>query len=123
VRKAGASPGIALNPATPLTKLDYVLDRVDRVLVMTVEPGFSGQRLIPTASQRIRILRENLAYRELKACIEVDGNIDIENAAALARDGARILVLGTSSIFRGNGPLDEALLNFKIEVNRRLQLV
>lgn len=122
IRKTGASPGIALNPTTPLTKLDYLLDQVDRILVMTVEPGFSGQKLVPTASQRVRILRQNLIYRELNAQIEVDGNIDVANASALAREGARIFVLGTSSIFGQDGPLDEAFVSFKNEVNRRAQL-
>jgi ribulose-phosphate 3-epimerase len=102
IRAAGASPGIALNPGTPLTKLDYLLDSVDRVLVMAVEPGYAGQKIIPTAFDRVRILRENLEYRKLRVDIEVDGNIDVPNAATFANLGARIFVLGTSSVF-GNG--------------------
>jgi ribulose-phosphate 3-epimerase len=122
IRETGASPGLAINPATPLTKLDYLLDFVDRVLVMAVEPGYAGQTLFPTAFDRVRILKENLAYRKLGAAIEVDGNIDVKNAAAFARHGATIFILGTSSIFRG-GDLGEALTAFKAAVAKARHLV
>ena len=112
IRDLGASPGIALNPATPLTKTDYVLGLADRVMLMTVDPGYAGQRMIPGAVERVRILRENIAYRELEVKIEVDGNINAENAALLSQAGAEIFVLGTSSIFKG-GDLGEALAEFR----------
>ena len=123
IRDAGASPGIAINPAVPLTKLDYLLDYVDRVLVMAVEPGFAGQHVIPSAFERVRILRENLAYRELRAAIEVDGNIDVQNAATLANYGARIFALGSSSIFREDEPdLVKAFREFQeaVDLKRRV---
>lgn len=122
IRAAGASPGIALNPATPLTKLDFLFEYVDRVLVMTVDPGYAGQKIIPSAFERVRILHENIVYRERAIAIEVDGNINARNAAALANAGARIFVLGTSSIFKGNGRLDDALPAFrrKVEDERKL---
>jgi ribulose-phosphate 3-epimerase len=122
IRAAGASPGIALNPATPLTKLDFLFDYVDRVLVMTVDPGYAGQKIIPGAFERVRILHENIVYRERAIAIEVDGNINVRNAAALAKAGARVFVLGTSSIFKGNGRLGEALQVFrqKVEDERKL---
>ncbi len=101
IRAAGASPGIALNPATPLTKLEYLLDYADRVLVMAVDPGYAGQKLIPNAFERVRILRQNIEYRKLSTHIEVDGNIDLPNGATFVNAGADILVLGTSSIFKG----------------------
>ena len=116
IRAAGASPGIAINPATPLTKLDFLFDHVDRILVMTVDPGYAGQKIIPNAFERVRILRENLDYRERRAAIEVDGNIDARNAALLANAGASVFVLGTSSIFKGNGRLGDALHTFKQKV-------
>jgi ribulose-phosphate 3-epimerase len=115
-RAAGASPGIAINPATPLTKLDFLLDYVDRVLVMTVDPGYAGQTIIPSAFERVRILRQNIEHRELTSRIEVDGNITVENAARLAQLGARVLVLGTSSIFRGEGSLERRFIEFKAAV-------
>jgi ribulose-phosphate 3-epimerase len=123
IRSLGASPGIALNPATPLTKLDYLLDYVDRVLVMTVDPGYSGQPIIPSAFERVRILAENIQHRGLKTRIEVDGNIDLHNAALLANMGAEIFVLGTSSIFDGESDPGEAFKTFKAAVTAQRHLV
>jgi len=100
IKEWGASPGIAINPATPLTKLDYLLPCVDRVTMMTVDPGFAGQTILPVSFERVRILRENIVYHEYPIRIEVDGNINVENAAKLARFGAEIFVLGSSSIFQ-----------------------
>lgn len=117
IRSAGASPSIAINPATPLTKLEFLLDSIDRVLVMTVDPGYAGQSIIGTSFERVRILGENIRYRELRAAIEVDGNIDVRNAAQLANLGARIFVLGSSSIFGGNGRLQEKLAAFRAAVD------
>lgn len=103
IRDAGASPGIAINPATPMTKLEYLLPMVDRVLVMTVDPGYAGQAILPVAFDRVRILRESIRYYKYDALIEVDGNINVANAAKLARLGAEIFVLGTASIFKTTG--------------------
>ncbi len=123
IREAGASPGIGINPATPLTKLEYLLGRVDRVMVMTVDPGYAGQAIIPTAFERVRILHENIRYRELNVKIEVDGNINVENAAKLANFGAEIFVLGTSSIFKGPGTdLAQALTDFRGAVEKEKHL-
>lgn len=123
IREAGASPGIALNPATSLTKLDYLLDYVDRVLVMSVDPGYAGQKLIPSSFERVRILSQNLDHRGLKARIEVDGNIDITNAATFANMGARIFILGTASIFKAGDNLAEAFRVFKDAVALERHLV
>jgi len=123
IRAAGASPGIAINPATPLTKLEFLLDKVDRVLVMTVDPGFAGQKIIGGAFERVKILQENIEYRKLKVDIEVDGNIDVKNAAILANFGARVFVLGTSSIFTGNGSLEQRLVAFRAAVDEQRKLV
>lgn len=122
IRSLSASPGIAINPGTPLTKLDYLLDYADRVLVMTVDPGYAGQKILPSAFERVRILKTNLAYRELRTRIEVDGNIDVENAALLSSLGADILVLGTSSIFRP-GDLADNFHGFKAALAVKKQVV
>jgi len=122
IREAGASPGIAINPATALTKLDYVLDMVERVMVMTVDPGYAGQKIIPGAFERVRILKENLTYRNSKARIEVDGNINVRNAATLYTAGAEIFVLGSSSIFTG-GDVRHTLPAFRAAVATALHLV
>lgn len=123
IRAAGASPAIAINPATPLTKLDFLLDYVDRIMVMTVDPGYAGQRIIPGAFERVRILKENVDYRERRIEIEVDGNIDVHNAALLANMGACVFVMGTSSIFKKNGSLGEAFHKFKAEVDAERKVV
>ena len=115
IRDAGASPGIAINPATPLTKLDYLLDLADRVLVMTVDPGYAGQTMIRGAVERVRLLRENIDYRKRPALIEVDGNISVQNAALLSRAGADVFDLGTASIFTG-GDLANNFEKFKKKV-------
>ncbi|GJM27323.1 MAG: ribulose-phosphate 3-epimerase [Phycisphaerae bacterium] len=114
IRDLGASPGIAINPATPLTKLDYLLEYVDRILVMTVDPGYAGQSLISSSFERVKILRDNVSYRERNIDIEVDGNISATNAAILANQGASRFVLGTASVFNARYPqLDEALPKFR----------
>jgi len=124
IRDAGASPGIAINPATSLTKLDYLLEYVDRILVMTVDPGYAGQTLISSSFERVRILRENVSYRKRKIDIEVDGNISVANAAILANQGANRFVLGTASIFNARYPkLDEALPAFKEAVDAERAVV
>jgi ribulose-phosphate 3-epimerase len=122
IRNAGASPGIAINPATPLTKLDYVLPLADRALLMTVDPGYAGQPMIRGAFDRVRILREFIDYGEWPTKIEVDGNINVRNAALLSKAGAEIFVLGSSSIFNGE-ELAGALSAFKAAVERERELV
>lgn len=116
IRDAGASPGVAINPATPLTKLEYLLPKVDRVLLMTVDPGYAGQKMIPSAYERVRILRQNLDYANGAATIQVDGNINVRNAALLMNAGASNFVLGTSSIFKG-GDVGTALPAFALAVD------
>jgi ribulose-phosphate 3-epimerase len=96
IREAGAQAGAVINPATPVAMLTDVLDKVDTVLVMSVNPGFGGQKFIPGAIEKIRQLhqwrsRYNGAFR-----IEVDGGVDAENTADLARAGANTFVAGTS---------------------------
>jgi ribulose-phosphate 3-epimerase len=94
IREAGARAGVALNPATPPDGLQYVLDDLDLVLVMSVNPGFGGQSFIPTAYQKIRRLREMLGKRD--ALVSVDGGVKVDNAARLAQAGAQVLVTGSS---------------------------
>jgi ribulose-phosphate 3-epimerase len=124
IRDLGASPGIAINPATPLTDLEYLLPLADRLLVMTVDPGYAGQKILPISFERVRILRENIVFNKYDARIEVDGNISVENAARLARVGAEIFVLGTAAIFNGPGTdLRATLPEFLADVARAQNLV
>lgn len=100
IKEQGAKPGIALNPTTPLCKLNYLLAKVSSVLIMGVEPGFAGQTLIPTTIPKIRSLKKMIEERNLNVDIEVDGNISFTNAPLMVEAGANVLVCGTSSIFK-----------------------
>src|SRR3984893_9124438 len=101
IQEAGAKAGVALNPSTPPEVLEYVLEDLDLVLVMSVNPGFGGQSFIPTAYEKIRRLRTLLGGRDV--LVSVDGGVKADNAGPLARAGATVLVAG-SSIFGGPGP-------------------
>lgn len=99
IKARGVKAGVAINPATPLCSLEEILDEVDLVLVMSVNPGFGGQEFIPRSLQKIRRLKGWLKEKGLERVeIEVDGGIKIENAAEVAKAGADILVSG-SGIF------------------------
>ncbi len=92
--------GVAVNPATPLCAVEYVLEKADMVLVMTVNPGTGGQQLIPYTIEKVRDLKKMLRQRGLKTEIEVDGGITLANLDALLEAGANIIVSG-SQIFNG----------------------
>jgi ribulose-phosphate 3-epimerase len=92
----GVKAAVSLNPATSLSVLDYVLDDVDMVLVMSVNPGFGGQAFIPSALDKIAKLRKRIDDRGLKTEIEVDGGVKPGNAAEIIRAGADILVAGSA---------------------------
>ena len=101
IRGLGKRCGVAINPATPLSALDWVMDQVDMILLMTVNPGYGGQKFIPYMPQKIRALRERLNSLGLETDIQVDGGIHLGNAADVAACGANILVAG-SAVFRGD---------------------
>jgi ribulose-phosphate 3-epimerase len=96
IREAGAQAGAAINPATPVVMLTDVLDKVDTVLVMSVNPGFGGQKFIPNALEKIRQLNQWRSRYNGTFRIEVDGGVDLDNAADLAQAGANTFVAGTS---------------------------
>ena len=96
IREQGAQAGAAINPATPVAMLTEVLDKVDTVLVMSVNPGFGGQKFIPGAIEKIRQLNQWRARYNASFRIEVDGGVDLENLAELAQAGANTFVAGTS---------------------------
>lgn len=99
IRSHDVKVGVALNPATALSAVDHILDMVDLVLVMTVNPGFGGQKFIPYTLRKIRRLREIIEQGGYAAEIEVDGGIDVERIAEVVPAGAEILVAG-SAIFK-----------------------
>lgn len=96
IREHGAQAGAAINPATPVAMLAEVLDKVDTVLVMSVNPGFGGQKFIPGAVEKIRQLNQLRARYNASFRIEVDGGVDLENLTELAQAGANTFVAGTS---------------------------
>ena len=96
IRQAGARPAAVLNPSTPVEMLADVLDDLDMVLLMSVNPGFGGQRFIPRTLDKIRRLRQLVNSRGLKVDIEVDGGIDPDTAPRVIEAGANVLVAGTA---------------------------
>lgn len=93
--------GVAINPATPLSALDYIVSQVDMVLIMTVNPGFGGQKLIPYTLEKIRDLKQMLSKRNLKTDIEADGGVTLENVGSVLEAGANVIVAG-SAVFSGD---------------------
>ena len=112
IRKAGARPGITLNPETDVARLMPYLGRADLVLVMSVHPGFGGQAFIPSALDRVRTLRAALDARGSAAELEVDGGIKPENAGDVARAGASVLVAG-SAVYLDPDGVTAALAKFR----------
>lgn len=108
IKARGAKAMVAINPATPICALESVLDDIDGVLIMTVNPGFSGQMMIESTLKKIRRLRQWLddsGYSRIE--IEVDGNVSFENAKRMSEAGANIFVAGTSSVFSKDASLSQ----------------
>ena len=102
LRECGLKAGVALNPATPLVSLEEIAPELDYVVVMSVNPGFGGQKFIPGSLDKVRRLRELLRRRGLAVQIEVDGGVDESNIKALVEAGAEVLVAGTSVFGKGD---------------------
>lgn len=103
IREAGVKPGVALNPSTSLHTVEHVLDQVDLILIMSVNPGFGGQSFIPFVLKKIEEMARRLHRTQPRPELEVDGGIKIENCRAIAEAGATILVAG-SAIFGAPDP-------------------
>jgi len=113
IRRAGAKAGVALNPATPLSAIKHVLDVVDVVVLMTVNPGFAGQAFVPAVLPKIRALSRLVRRHRLPIQIAVDGNIGPKTIPLCLEAGAEILVCGTSSIFLPNADITETTRRLK----------
>jgi ribulose-phosphate 3-epimerase len=98
IREAGARPGVVLNPSTPLGAIGWVLEYVDFILIMSVNPGFGGQSFIPNSLEKIKRLKEMLLKAESTALIQIDGGVKEKNIAEISRAGADVFVAG-SAIF------------------------
>lgn len=105
IRRAGARAGLAINPGTPLSVLDYLIEDLDLVLVMSVNPGFGGQAFIPSALKKLRALAEMIDARGLNIDVEVDGGVSPNNIAEIRNAGANVFVAG-SAIFGASSYAD-----------------
>jgi ribulose-phosphate 3-epimerase len=105
IREAGGQAGIAINPATPLVALEEALPYTDFVLLMSVNPGFGGQKFVPTSMEKLRRLRRMIDERGLQVRIEIDGGIDADNISEIVEAGAEIVVAG-SAVFGGGKPTE-----------------
>lgn len=106
IRNAGMMSGVTLNPSTPVSMVEDVLEDADLVMLMSVNPGFAGQRFIEHTYEKVARLREMINRRHLPTLIEVDGGVCRENAARLYEAGADVLVAG-SAVFRAQNPVEE----------------
>jgi len=98
IKELGCKAGLVFNPATPLTYLDHVLDKIDLVLIMSVNPGYGGQTFIPEALNKLRAVRSRIAASGRDIWLEIDGGVKVDNIAEIARAGADTFVAG-SAIF------------------------
>ena len=116
IKESGCQAGLVLNPATPLNVLDHVLDKLDLVLIMSVNPGFGGQAFIPHALEKIRGVRERIRESGRLVRLEVDGGIKVDNIGAVAQAGADAFVAG-SAIF-GAGDYADVIRRMRAEIER-----
>tara|TARA_Y100000991_G_C21908348_1_gene321151 strand:+ start:86 stop:451 length:366 start_codon:yes stop_codon:yes gene_type:complete len=114
----GAKVGVALSPATPISTLDYIIEDLDHVLLMTVNPGFKGQALVPQAVSKIKDLKEYIDNRGLDVAIHVDGNVSIENIPIMVSNGGDTLISGSSGMFMKEMRLKESIKIFREAISR-----
>jgi len=105
IRDSGCKPGLVFNPATPLSWLDHTLDRVDLILLMSVNPGFGGQAFIPATLQKLEVVRQMIDRSGRVIRLEVDGGVKVDNIRQIAQAGADILVAG-SAVFNARNASD-----------------
>ena len=109
IRRKGARVGVALNPGTSLEVLDYIIEDIDVILVMSVNPGFMGQELVPQTIGKIEKIKERINDLKLDVKISVDGNVNYENIPKMVSAGADILVGGSSGLFRNDLELEDSI--------------
>ena len=109
LRRKGARVGVALNPGTSLEVLDYIIEDIDIILVMSVNPGFKGQELVPQTIGKIEKIKERIIDMNLDIKISVDGNVNYENIPRMVSSGADILVGGSSGLFRSDIDLEDSI--------------
>lgn len=105
IKATGAKAGVALNPHTPISVLEDIIEELDLVCLMSVNPGFGGQKFIYQVIPKVRKLKEMIITRNTKTLIEIDGGVGLQNAEELLKAGANVLVAG-SAVFKSENPLD-----------------
>jgi len=123
IKDAGLKVGVALNYATPLNILDYILDDIDLIMLMAINPGIVGHKLIPGAIRKINDLKNKLTAAGQEKIIEIDGGVSPESAAEMIKAGANILVCGTSAIFKVDRPVNEVIKEFREIIDRKISLL
>jgi ribulose-phosphate 3-epimerase len=119
IKSCGARAAIAVDPAIPLSAVEEMLPAVSLVCIMTVNPGYAGQKLVPSTLAKVRALRELADARGLSIEIEVDGNVSWENIPRMVESGAQVLVAGSSSLFDGKADLASNLRRMRELIGRR----
>lgn len=120
IRDAGVRAGVALNPGTPLHTLEYVLERLDFVLIMTVNPGYAGQQMVPAGLRKLEDCRNYLDARGVDIPIQVDGQVSFSNIPDMVAAGADCLVAGSSSLFHAGGTRSENMVKIKAAIRAGL---
>lgn len=109
IKKEISKVGVALSPGTPIESLEYILEDVDLVVLMTVNPGYKGQPLVPQVLKKVKKLRKIIDDYNYQTKISVDGNVSFENIPEMVASGADLLVLGTSGLFRKDYSIPECM--------------
>ena len=122
VKRQGYHAGLVLNPATTLNAIEYVIDEVDTITIMTVNPGFKGQKLVPQMMNKISDLAQLRSKLKLDFKISVDGNVSLENIPAMVAAGADILVGGSSGLFMKGRPLAESIATMRRHIQEGLAM-
>ena len=116
--KGHSKVSVALAPATPLEHLEYILDEIDDVLILTVNPGFMSQKLIPQITKKIEKLKKIIEDNSLNISITVDGNVNIDTIPAFVKAGSDILVLGSSGLFKDDVSITDCISEIKETIDK-----
>ncbi len=120
IRDNGVKPAVVLNYATPLTVLDYLMDDIDMVMLMAINPGILGHKLIPGTIKKIADLRATINASRRNILLAIDGGVSPESAANMVKAGANYLVCGTSAIYKPDVPLDAKIKEFRSLIDLRI---
>lgn len=119
IKKNGAKAGVALNPATPLNVLDYIIDDIDMVVLMAINPGIVGHKIISNIYEKISKMRDLVSNRS-DFLIQIDGGVNFKSGPKMIMSGANVLVCGASTIFQQDKPIDKKIKDFRKVLNTAL---